>query len=60
MNLNQEQPAVEEFPFPNPAPPKAKIMKPSKKNRKPPASQVQSDEGNTQSQCTTESATKSQ
>ena len=58
MNLNQEQPVVDQtkssIATPNPEPPKVKIMKPSKKNRKPAASQEPSDDSNTQNQCATE------
>jgi len=58
MNLNQEQPVVDQtkssIATPNPEAPKVKIMKPSKKNRKPPASQDPSDDSNTQNQCATE------
>lgn len=58
MNLNQEQPVVDQtkssIATPNPEPPKVKIMKPPKKNRKPPASQDPSDDSNTQNQCATE------
>jgi len=58
MNLNQEQPVVDQtkssIATPNPEAPKAKMMKPSKKNRKPPASQDPSDDSKTQNQCATE------
>ena len=58
MNLNQEQPVVDQtkssIATPNPEPPKVKIMKPPKKNRKPAASQDTTDDSNTQNQCATE------